>query len=267
VTYFGSPDSQQSPTTITTTTVEKDRSDDGTSQHAFNTPNKNLKPVSSFESLRLQLANTSHESSRSDQSVSSSRSSTIASSPAQSNCFQRNEIQTIERVLMTVMTILEVCRVCWVRNEVSHAHPTCYCPTRVCSDGGWDTFKSGVQFPGGILCDFCLAPYEPPFCHKRTPPGTPKSTTLCNYPDVIKELGYILYRDPTIRTKVCDRLGVSQPSTLSDYEFFLTRRRSGGTFGIYEVVDAYLDIREEEEYLRLDASEEKVKSGASTSAS
>jgi hypothetical protein len=50
----------------------------------------------------------------------------------------------------------------------------------------------------------------------------------------------------------------------SGYEAFLRRRPGGGGFGIYEVIYAYLEIREKEEYLRSVASEEAIKSDEST---
>jgi hypothetical protein len=52
--------------------------------------------------------------------------------------------------------------------------------------------------------------------------------------------------------------------TASGYEAFLMRRPGGGGFGIYEVIYAYLEIREKEEYLRSVASEEAIKSDEST---
>jgi len=71
-------------------------------------------------------------------------------------------------------------------------------------------------------------------------------------------LAYILYQDLTIHAKVFKKLGLSPPSTLSGYRTYLARRRSGGTFGIYEVVNAYLEIREEEEFSAHLVSEEET---------
>jgi hypothetical protein len=275
VTHCGRPEDPPSPTsspsattkiTATTTTstststVERDKSDDDTLQHAFDTPNKNLKPVTSFGIRGFQLPDKSYDSSsssahRSNQSPSSSQPSTQSSltssssfSSTQSNDFQEDEIQKIEIILETVKTIADVCRICWVRKEVSPPHHTYHCPTRVCKGTNWEAFRSGIRFPGGILCYFCFVPYCPPFDHKRAPPGTKNSSRFCDYPDVIKELAYILYQDTTIRTKIFNKLEISPPSTPSGYKAFLAKRRSGGTFGIFEVVNAYVEIREEEEY-------------------
>jgi hypothetical protein len=75
--------------------------------------------------------------------------------------------------------------------------------------------------------------------------------SLCDYPtgNIIKELAYIHYQDPTILAKVFKRLEVSQHPTPSGYETFLTRRLGdGGRFGIYEAIDAYPEIRERNIY-------------------
>jgi hypothetical protein len=266
VTHYDWP--EDPPTTTTTTSnVEEGRSNADTLQHVISMPNENLRHISSLDD-GIQLADNNHESSPSSaykhQSLSSSQSLTAASS-IQSNYFQEHEIRKIERVLRMVVTMTGVCRVCWVKNEESHTHTTDRCPTRVCSGSSWDTFGSGIQFPGDILCETCLVPHELLYYHKSTSPGTKKSSSLCDYPHIIKELAYILYQDPIILAKVFERLEVSQPSTPSGYETFLTRRPGGEeTFGIYEVVGAYFEIREEEEYLQFLASEEGIKSGEST---
>jgi hypothetical protein len=68
---------------------------------------------------------------------------------------------------------------------------------------------------------------------------------LCDYPDVIKELVYIVYRDEGLRNRVFSKLGHSTPGNLILYNRYIGKK-SGGTFGAYNVLDAYLDLRAEE---------------------
>src|SRR5262245_61286357 len=151
VTHLDSPDNQPSPTTTTTTTitttvttttttntVEKDRSDDDTLQHAFKMRNENLKPAtpSATDSSHYPGATNGLRRRPIDPTKIRLQPSTIVNSSflsTQFNYFQEDEIQKIERILITVMTITDICRICWVRNEVSHPHSTYYCPTQVCS--------------------------------------------------------------------------------------------------------------------------------------
>jgi hypothetical protein len=150
------------------------------------------------------------------------------------------------RILSVVQDIVDRCRICWVNREVSHPHATFRCTTRICSGDNWKTFKSDLQFPRGVVCYFCLAPYGPPFDHPRAPPGTRQSPEFCDYPDVLKELAYIVYQDRSLREKVFGKLGGSAPSTLYQYKRYITKPRNGGILGTYDVINAYLDVREEE---------------------
>jgi hypothetical protein len=78
----------------------------------------------------------------------------------------------------------------------------------------------------------------------RASAGAQQTSDLCEYPDVLKELVYILYQDEVFREKIFSRLGVAGPSSLSLYQRFIGKRRHGGIFGAYEVVNAYLELRE-----------------------
>jgi hypothetical protein len=69
------------------------------------------------------------------------------------------------RILTMVQDVVNRCRICWASREVSRPHGTFRCPTRICSGSDWQTFKSDLQFPKGVVCYFCLAPYGPPFNH------------------------------------------------------------------------------------------------------
>jgi hypothetical protein len=95
-----------------------------------------------------------------------------------------------------------------------------------------------------MVCYFCLAPYASPFNHARPIPKEKPSALLCDYPDVIKELAYLVYRDEALRTKIFSKLGHSIPETVGVYQRYIGKKR-GGTFGAYNVLDTYLDLREE----------------------
>ena len=148
------------------------------------------------------------------------------------------------RILTTVKDMVNrQCRVCWVSREVSHPHVTFRCPTNTCSGSEWKAFKLQLNFPRGVICYFCFSPFGPPFNHARAPLGTRQSHELCEYPDALKELTYILYRDQSLREKVFFKLGVSPPTTLHQYKQYITKMQAGGILGVYKVIDAYLDIR------------------------
>ena len=80
--------------------------------------------------------------------------------------------------------------------------------------------------------------------YTRAPAGNQQTSDLCEYPDVLKELVYILYQDEVLREKIFARLGVDGPSSLSLYQRFIGKIRHGGFFGAYEVVNAFLELRE-----------------------
>jgi hypothetical protein len=75
--------------------------------------------------------------------------------------------------------------------------------------------------------------------------GEKQTPNLCDYPDALKEVVYILYRDSSLREKVFEKLGVAIPSNLYLYKRYITKSSDGGLLGVYKVVDAYLRVREE----------------------
>jgi hypothetical protein len=94
-----------------------------------------------------------------------------------------------------------------------------------------------------------MAPYGPPFNHAQPLPGEQRSPNHCDYPDVLKELAYILYARRPLREQIFARLGVATPSTLEVYKKYIAKRQDGGIFGAYNVIHAYLEVREEEALL------------------
>lgn len=58
---------------------------------------------------------------------------------------------------------------------------------------------------------------------------------------MLKELAYILYHDDALRERIFADLGVRKPKALFDYKRYITTLQNG-VFGVYRVIDAYLQI-------------------------
>jgi hypothetical protein len=82
--------------------------------------------------------------------------------------------------------------------------------------------------------------------HAEAPSGTRHSTDLCEFPDVLKEIVFVLYENRPLCEKIFAKLGVLLPSGEYGYKRYITKRQDGGIFGAYKVINAYLDIRESE---------------------
>ena len=156
----------------------------------------------------------------------------------------QNEVK-LSRILSVAQEVVLECRICWVSRTRSAPHTTFRCSTRICSGGDWARFKSSIRFPRGKVCYYCFAPFSAPFNHTQAPANERQSPAQCDYPDVLKELAYIIYQDMPLRQSVFAKLGHSMPSNLDDYRKFITGRQSGGIFGVYEVIFAYIGVREE----------------------
>lgn len=188
--------------------------------------------------------------SDSDATSSLSRESTLSSISSFSSEKNGSDSNAkLCRILEVVEEVVDECRICWVNRTASHPHTTYRCPTKICSGVGWKRFKANLQFPSGKICYFCFAPFGPPFNHRQPPPGTQRSADLCDYPDVLKELLYILYHNESLRKKVFSKLGHSTPSSLSLYKRYISKMQCIGILGAYNVIDAYLDVREGGELL------------------
>ena len=177
-----------------------------------------------------------------------SRDSTLTSS---SSFTSENSGDATDLKLNRIFSLLqeifhERCRICWVEKTRTHPHGTFRCPRALCSGSEWNSFKTNLRFPAGKVCYFCMVPYCAPFNHERPLPGTSRTPDLCYFPDVLKELSYILYAKRLLRQKIFQRLGLSMPLTLEAYKRYIARRPNGGIFGAYEVIYAYLEVREEE---------------------
>ena len=151
----------------------------------------------------------------------------------------------LSRILSTVQEIVSECRICWVSRTRAAPHYTYRCSGRTRWGEDWVSFKSSIPFPSGKVCFFCFAPFSAPFNHTRALTGTRQSAKDCDYPDVLKELTYIIYQDVSLRRSVFAKLGHSMPSNLNEFKQFITGRQIGGIFGVYEVIFAYICIREE----------------------
>jgi len=94
-----------------------------------------------------------------------------------------------------------------------------------------------------MVCFLCLASYGPPFNHEMPAPGAQYTGGMCEYPDVLKELSYILYQDTTAKNAIFTELGAPVPTTVASYKRFIGNRYKGGLLGLYEVLATYLDLR------------------------
>jgi hypothetical protein len=87
-------------------------------------------------------------------------------------------------------------------------------------------------------------PFGPPFDHAVPAPGARYSADLCDYPDVLKELVYVLFQDRALKTDIFTRLDAPVPVNGMVFQRFIARKHRGGLLGLYEVINAYLDSRE-----------------------
>ena len=190
----------------------------------------------------------SRQSTESILELASSTSLSASSSFSSSLGFDGDENdgqEILNRILKAVMEMAEECRVCWVNKVVTRPHRTYHCPGGMLLDRDWQTFKLELRFPPKVLCYFCLAPYGPPFNHPQAPPGFKQGPEVCEFPDAMKELAYIVYKKQSLCEKVFGKLGANVPINVSVYKRYITRRHDGPLLGVYKVIDAYLRIREE----------------------
>lgn len=155
----------------------------------------------------------------------------------------------LRRILTMIENWEDVCVICWARRETSQPHPTWRCRSQICSGNEWKSFKMDLPFPKGKLCYFCLCLYDEPFNHTRAPPGSSQTHNLCNFPDVLKQLVFVLYHDASLRRQVFAKLRTQAPATSFLYKRYITKKPHGELFGAYEVVNAYLEVRESSEVL------------------
>jgi hypothetical protein len=151
---------------------------------------------------------------------------------------------TMDRILHLAQELAGQCCVCWVNGDVGKAHFTYRCASNICSGNEWRSFKSKIHFPCGLVCFLCFAPYEPPFNHEAPPAGSRYQGELCEYPDVLKELTYVLYQNQALRNAIFAKLGQSVPTSLVSYWRFIGKQGKSGLLGVYEVLAAYLDLNE-----------------------
>jgi hypothetical protein len=180
---------------------------------------------------------------------SSSTPSSHFSSPAvliRSNDSGYNEQEALGRIHEALFDMIGECRICWVNRTFIHPHTTYHCSEKMLSNRDWEKFKSNLRFPDGVLCYFCLVPYGSPFYHQRAPEGSKQSPKMCEYPDALKELVYIIYENRTLRQKVFAKLGIPEPSCLYRYKQCVTAADEGQLPAVYKIIDAYLRIREEQ---------------------
>jgi hypothetical protein len=150
----------------------------------------------------------------------------------------------MQRILRLAGELDGQCRACWVNGDVGRMHYTYRCDTGICSGSGWRVFKAKTTFPPGLACFLCFATYGPPFNHEVPQTGSKYKGELCDYPDLLKELVYILFHSEVRRNAIFARLGHSAPTTIVSYWRFIGKKQASGLLGVYEVLSAFLDLRE-----------------------
>ena len=122
----------------------------------------------------------------------------------------------LERLLAVVDDACGQCRMCWINGEVTEPHYTYRCQNTVLSSHGRKSFS--IQAKDAVcFLYFALTPYSPPFNHNVPPPGGPCRGELSEYPDVIKELAYLLYNQVELRNAAFGTLGQPAPPTMNSY--------------------------------------------------
>jgi hypothetical protein len=145
---------------------------------------------------------------------SSSTPSSSFSTPAAlicSNDAEYNEQEALNRIHNALLDMIDECRTCWVDRVVTRPHNTCHCHKKTLRGREWEKMKSALRFPS-VLCIYCLVRYEAPFYHERAPEGSKQTPRMCEYPDALKELVYIIYENRALRRKVFAKLGVPEPT-------------------------------------------------------
>ena len=205
-------------------------------------------PRVSYHDAKPLSRQSTEDISFSSSSSSSSSALSLFSSSASSvseHGIRNEDKEALDRIHNAMLEMVDECRVCWANREVKRPHHTYRCPTKMLSERAWEVFKADLRFPSGVLCYFCLIPYGPPFLHARAPLGSQATPELCDFPDALKELAYVLYRDESLRGKVFAKLGVAEPSSLYLYKRYITRSSKKSLLGVYQVIDAFLRVREE----------------------
>lgn len=103
-------------------------------------------------------------------------------------------------------------------------HYTYRCDSGMCSSPSWKMFKAKATFPPGLVCFLCFGTYSPPFNHKAPPAGAMYRGDLCDYPNMLKELVYIILHSEVHRNLVFTRLGHATPPTVLLYWRFIGKR-------------------------------------------
>ena len=111
----------------------------------------------------------------------------------------------MQRILHLAEELDGQCRTCWVNGDVGRMHYTYQCNTGICSGNGWKMFKAKTTFPrAGVL---------PVFWHVR-PSFQPRGPSArfdvqgrtMRYPDILKELVYIIFHSEERRNAVFAKL-------------------------------------------------------------
>lgn len=132
------------------------------------------------------------------------------------------------------------CCICFHKKQVGPKHWTFHCSVGTCASQDFKAFKKNRFQKDASICFFCFAPFGDPWHKSQSEKPSP---TDCRFPDKLKELAYIIYNDQDTRRAVFGRLGRPVPLIIDSYKLYISRRVAGGLLGVYEVLNAYIDVR------------------------
>jgi len=204
--------------------------------------------IEMFSSSSQSTESTVDTTSSSSSSLSASATAAATVALLRSNNAGDDEQAILGRIENALLDMIQKCRICWVNRVVGRSHSTYKCPEKLIVKKEWEEFRC-ITFPKGVLCYFCLIPFGPPFYHRRAPAGSKPTPDLCDYPDALKELAFIIYKQRPLREKVFAKLGLTAPSHVHHYKQCLAAAEDGRLPAIYKIIDAYLRVQEEDALL------------------
>jgi hypothetical protein len=128
------------------------------------------------------------------------------------------------------------CCICFHRNVIGRPHITFKCAIKTCANEQWKSFKKLIPFPTPLkICVFCFTP---------SASGNPfHDGSLCKFPDVLKELTWIIFQDKEALRAIFSILRRSVPVSVDGYKRYLGQCSENGILGVHEVLHAYTVVR------------------------
>jgi hypothetical protein len=144
-----------------------------------------------------------------------------------------------ELILDLTLEVAGQCPICFFHRTTCQPHWAFRCDSGLCGTAPrWKSFKTFLRL-GSSVCWRCALPFGSPYNHPPPP-------SQCDYPDLLKELAFLVYVDDhNVRDAVFAVLGSTPPATLARYGHWLGQTGStpGATVNIVEVLAVYWSLR------------------------